>query len=110
MSRGRWQISTDGGDIPIWSPTGRELYYRRGNALMRVPVEAGQAFSAGTPTPLFEEGAYLFLAPQKAYDLAPEGQRFLMLKEGNARGNPDDSVIVVQNWFQELKRLVPSKN
>ena len=46
----------------------------------------------------------------RSYDVAPDGQRFLMIKEGT--GTDDDSpapqIIVVQNWLEELRRLVPA--
>jgi hypothetical protein len=73
-----------------------------------VPVELHPRFFAGTPTRLFE-GQYL-RGTGRAYDVSPDGKRFLMIKEGD--GPRDNSsppgIIVVQNWFEELKRLVPT--
>jgi len=117
VDRGRWQISTiDRGASPIWSPDGRELFYLAGggNTLMVVPVDTGQVFSPGTPKVLFQ-GAYLFIAggtpgtTRRAYDLAPDGQRFLMLKQAESSGQAFTGIVVVQNWFDELKRLVPTR-
>ena len=83
-------------------------------ALMRVEVERGPSWAATTPTLLVKEGYYTtpgapFLG--RTYDIAPDGQRFLMIKE---RGGTDQiaapsQVIVVQHWTEELKRLVPTK-
>ena len=44
------------------------------------------------------------------HDISPDGQRFLMIKEGGADGTPAPaSIIVVQHWVEELERLVPTK-
>ena len=46
----------------------------------------------------------------RTHDVSPDGQRFLMLKEGggDSRNTPPDRFIVVENWFEELRRLVPT--
>jgi serine/threonine-protein kinase len=115
VNRGRWQVSTDRGDSPIWSPDGHELFYRGrgGNTLMVVPVDTGQAFNPGTPDVLFQS-AYLGSAggtpgtTRRAYDVAPDGQRFLMLRQGESSGQAFTGIVVVQSWFEELKRLAPT--
>ena len=60
------------------------------------------------------EGRY-FVPPRgvagRSYDVDPDGKRFLMIKDATA-GDPSatrSSIIVVENWFEELKRLVPTK-
>jgi serine/threonine-protein kinase len=105
---GRWQISTDGGVQPAWAPNGRELFYRAPDgALMQVPIQLQPGFSTGTPRMLLEPG-YLLGGPGRAYDISPDGERFLMITadESRAAGAPP-SIVVVRNWFEELKRLVP---
>ena len=103
---GKQTISTDGGQEPVWSPAGGELFYRRsGRHLMVVPVETEPTFSAGDPEPLFEWRYHTFLA-SRTYDVAPNGQRFLVIKEG-ASDEPLQ-IILVQNWTDELQRLVPT--
>jgi Tol biopolymer transport system component len=115
VSGGRWQISTTGGTRPIWNPNGTELVYFDGpenpaaaasTAVMAVPIEYDPVFRAGVPRKLFE-GEYL--APNAdlhTYDMAPDGQRFVMIKAAEA----DEQVrlILVQSWVEELKRLVPA--
>ena len=110
---GRWPISNGGGTQPLWARNGRELFYRHGNTLLSVPVETTATFSAGTPTTVFE-GSY-FSPPVglagRTYDVSPDGQRFLMIKDAPA-GDPNvapASIDVVLNWFEELKRLLPTK-
>jgi hypothetical protein len=46
---GKWQISADGGAQPMWSTSGRELFYKSGNRMMVVAVETGETFKAGPP-------------------------------------------------------------
>ena len=110
VDRGRWKISTAGGTEPLWSPDGRELFYRTQAALMRVPVETTSAFKAGVPS-LVVAGAY-FGGPGRSYDISRDGQRFLMMK---ARIDPDDplagltQIVVVQHWLEELKQRVPTR-
>ena len=99
-------ISTDGGGQPLWSPDGKELFYRNGDEMMVVPVETDPTFSAGAPEVLFEQQYYLDRA-RRTYDLAPDG-RFLMVKEATDDDAADaPQLILVQNWHEELKRLVP---
>jgi hypothetical protein len=90
---------------------GQELFYlATTGALMRVPVEArSTVWSAGTPVVLFQ-GRYFTGSQGRPYDVSPDGRRFLMVKEAGAdQGDTRPQIIVVQNWFEELKRLVPTK-
>ena len=105
---GQWQISTSGGTESLWASSGRELFYRRGAELMTVPVEAESSFTPGTPEVVFN-GPYR-LGLGRAYDVSADGQRFLMITEGgDAEGaSAPPQIIVVQNWFEELRRLVPT--
>ena len=106
---GKWQISTSGGVEPLWNPNGRELFYRNGNQVMAVPITTAPAFTPGKPVVLFE-GNYLsspFPATGVTYDTV-DGQRFLMVKEWE---DPTavTQINVVVNWFEELRRLVPTR-
>ena len=79
----KWTISTDGGQEPLWSRDGRELFYRTGYRMMVVDVRLSPGFEAGRPRLLFEE-AYPTDASHRAYDIAPDGQRFLMIQDNDA--------------------------
>ena len=57
-SGGRWQVSTKGGDSPLWSLDGRELFYRSGDAVLAVSVQTDSKFSFETPKTLFR-GTYV---------------------------------------------------
>jgi serine/threonine-protein kinase len=100
---GKWQISTGGGTEPVWSPAGRELFYRVGDKMMAVDVETSPSFSFGKPHLLFE-GSYIFATTEgQEYDVSHDGRRFLMMKP---QENPHTVVPlnVIVNWFEDLKR------
>ena len=112
-TRGHWLASTNGGTQPLWARNGRELFYfAPDGALMRVAASGGPAWRAGAPTKLFE-GRYVVRTgslPQRTYDIAADGQRFLMMKApGSDATNAPPQLIVVQHFDEELKRLVPTK-
>jgi hypothetical protein len=81
-------------------------------ALMRVPLERGAAWAAGSPTKLFA-GRFFYSeggpGQGRTYDVSPDGRRFLMVKN-SSDGNPSDApsarFVIVQNWLEELKRRV----
>ena len=110
-------ISTNGGEQPAWSRNGRELFYVQGGGLsgggvttlMAVRVATAPTFVAGTPEPVFES-ADLRIAWGRSYDVAPDGRRFLLTLNKEAPTNlAPTQMIFVQHWFEELKRLVPTK-
>jgi serine/threonine-protein kinase len=101
----RWQISTSGGTSPLWSRDGRSLFYQDGPAMTRVSVEAGPEPDFGTPETLFE-WSYPELNQGRQYDVAADG-RLLMLKERAGSEESAPQIVVVQNFFTELERLLP---
>ncbi len=106
---GKWQISTDGGNEPLWNRNGRELFYRVDEKMMAVDITTQPGFAAGKPRQLFE-GHYLrngvgYARPN--YDISPDGQRFLMVRSVEQEQSPPTQINVVLNWTEELKRLVP---
>ena len=111
VNTGRSVVSTAGGTKPIWARSGQELIYvSPTGALMRVGVVRGASWMATTPALVVNEG--YFTNPVwwgRSYDVSPDGQRFLMIKEGGTdRTAASTSLIVVQHWVEELKRLVPT--
>jgi eukaryotic-like serine/threonine-protein kinase len=112
VNSGRWQVSTTGGTRPIWALSGHELVYvSPTGALMGVGVARGPSWAATTPTMVVKEGYFTNLNWWgRSYDISPDGQRFLMIKEGGIDGTASPaSIVVVQHWVEELKRLVPTK-
>jgi len=105
---GRRQVSTAGGVDPIWSPSGRELFYREGEdaaRIMAVDVEAKEALRTTKPRMLFE-GRYFSGADTGDYAISPDGRRFLMIKLSE-RDATLRHVNVVLGWFDEVRRRVP---
>ena len=102
-------VSTGGGTKPLWTRRGQELIYvSPTGALMRVGVSPGPSWSTTKPAVVVKEG--YFTNPVwwgRSYDASPDAQRFLMIKEGGAGGAAPPSIVVVQHWAEELKRLVP---
>jgi Tol biopolymer transport system component len=97
-----WQVSLDGGRIPVWSPNGRELFYRRGVSMMAADITEGPELRVGTPKQLFAAANWWGGRPQ--FDVAPDG-RFVLINFELARIT---QLALVQNWNEELKRLVPT--
>jgi serine/threonine-protein kinase len=113
----RHLISTRGGEQPAWNANGRELFYVQGGVyspggpttLMSVRVATTPAFQAGTPEPVFEN-AYLRIGWGRSYDVAPDGRRFLLtFRKEPPPALPPAQMVLVQHWFEELRRLAPAK-
>ncbi|MDA2912837.1 serine/threonine-protein kinase [Acidobacteriia bacterium AH_259_A11_L15] len=102
---GRARISTEGGEEPIWSRDGRKLFYRYGSRWYVVDLDLGAEFRAGTPRLLFE-GPYINVFGY-SYDVSPDGERFLVI-EGAEQEKTLTELVVLTNWFDELRRRVPS--
>ena len=113
-SGGRWQISSGGGRNALWGPDGDALFFRTlDGSMMRVEISTEPEFRPGNPESVIEPGSYYVSRFDRTYDISPDGQRFLMFKEGAASSADDPfagltRLIVVQNWFEELKARVPT--
>jgi serine/threonine-protein kinase len=109
---GKWQISTNGGDYPIWSRSGRKLFFLTPDWHVMVVdyTASGNSFLAGKPQ-LWCPRSLRFLGGNYPYDLAPDGKRFaVILDASEATGQEQrstDSLIVVLNFFDELRRRMP---
>ena len=117
----RITISTDGGQSPVWSGDGTELFYRSDarsdNKMFSVEIEIDEGeLRPGKPILLFE-GNYNISTPIGSYDVRSDGQRFLMAQmlpwekrfAKRAEVYFGRKVSLVLNWFEELKRLVPTE-
>jgi hypothetical protein len=100
------RISTKGGWEPLWAPDGRKLFYRNtsGGRVMSVTFEAAQV---GIPEVLLEGAFVGGNRFNRMWDLSADGKQFLMVKRETERLNLNE-IRVVQNWFEELDRLVPT--
>jgi serine/threonine-protein kinase len=103
---GRWQITTDGGEEPLWSHSGREIFFRaRSGEMMTVPITATGTLTSGRPRVLFQAKGYSKALSYRAYDVSPDDQRFVMLRPvSDSVTAPASQMIVVDNWYQELRQ------
>jgi len=65
-------------------------------------------FATSKPRLLFDKAGYSTASPIRGYDLSLDSQRFLMVKLEDRKPSPVTEMILVQNWFEELKRLIPT--
>ncbi|MGI8618387.1 MAG: hypothetical protein ACR2L6_04765, partial [Gemmatimonadaceae bacterium] len=97
----KWPVSVNGGYEPLWSRNGRELFYRDDINMISVAVKTSPSFELGAATTLFPAGQFNFNSGHRAYDVSPDGLRFLMTRLIGTRQT--GNVVVVENWFAELK-------
>ena len=99
--RQKQSVSINGGSQPRWRGDGEELFYVEAATLMAVPVSAETGQVLGSPQPLFSsEGLPLILNDRMRYDVARDGERFV-LAESIAHGS--DYLRVVLNWYEEFR-------
>ena len=115
----KWQISTNGGLTPRWSSSGNELFYAdysRDGWMVSARFEDDAGFKVGERTRLFSLQSSFFATQSPigdwdvTYDVAPDGQRFLMARPDTTVWDPPGSeptFVMVNNWLEELKQRVP---
>ena len=101
-SAAKWIVSTAGGTEPRWSHRGNELFYRdaAGNMVVAA-VRTNPVFSVTRTTTLFSASRFGSFEASPQYDVSPDDQRFLMLRP--LPGADPERLIVVENWFEELR-------
>jgi Tol biopolymer transport system component len=101
--RDKWQVSTSGGDQPMWRADGRELFYvASDHRLMAVPVKPGQTFEAGTAQVLFGDVRMQTSGMHQTYQPSGDGQRFLVTEPTGEDEAP--GITVTLNWPATLKQ------
>ena len=106
---GRWQISSQGGQEPVWAHSGKELFYRVAgttNAQMVMDVMPGRTFVPGARRMLFPLTRYSVSATHPQYAVAPDG-RFLMIRA--TESDRPDQLVAVENFFEVLRARVPRR-
>jgi hypothetical protein len=88
----RWQVSTDGGMFPVWSPDGRELSYVCGDTMMAVKVASLPTSQPGVPIPLFRCPVDLQTPPARNFDVLLDG-RFVMVARNEEVELPEIRVM-----------------
>jgi serine/threonine protein kinase/Tol biopolymer transport system component len=104
-ARGRWQISSGGGEQPRWRGDGKELFYLSlDGKMMAAPVTTGVHFDAGTPAVLFQSTPRqpVLVYDLFVYDVSRDGQRFLI----NTQVKQGDSapMSIILNWPAKLDK------
>ena len=97
---GKWQVSANGGNAPVWAPDGRELYFGSAGAFWSASIQQTPTFRIGVPRRLFD----LRNSTGRRYSVSPDNQRFLVV--GDLDSGENGRVIVSTNWIEELKGKV----
>ena len=106
VATARWQVSTAGGSAPIWSHSGKELFFRNNHDdLVVAQVKTTPTFTVGEQKPLFSLKPFAFAGPVQVYTLAPDDKSFLMMRETAA--GESGLLVVSEHWFEELKARAP---
>lgn len=114
---GKWQVSRGGGQWPMWDPAGTELYYRQDERMLSVAVDMSGGLSLESPRELFHVAGFVWSGGSlegvgRTYAVGPRGERFLIVRDELASYEPaqTNELIIVLNWYEELKQLVPTDN
>jgi Tol biopolymer transport system component len=108
---GHWQISTSGGRMPLWSRSGREIFYiaRQPDRLMVAavtPVAAGAPFVVGTPVALFPVANLSSAALGRTFDISPDDKRFVFVGSGDSEVGAPPALTVIVHWLDSVKARV----
>jgi serine/threonine-protein kinase len=108
VGSGKWQVSNAGGTSPQWSRKGDELFFLDGaNDMQAMRVSTKPTFGVVARQRLFSANGYFASPWAQAYDVTPDGKRFLMLRVGSSPTASTGSLVLVQNFLSELQRKVP---
>ena len=105
--RHRFQISTGGGEEPLWTADGKRIIYRWGSSWYEVDVSTEPKLSATVPR-MIVSGPYINV-PGYSWDMTPDGQQLLLL-EGPDQNRTISELHVITNFFTELERKCPTDN
>ncbi len=107
---GRQQISTDGGRNPVWAHGGQEIFYLAANprSLTVASFRTDPAFTVESREELFDWRGYNGALAHPEWDLAPNDQRILAIGGPPLGVEGESRYVLVLNFFEELKRLVPN--
>ncbi len=100
---GRLQVSVSGGNEPVFSRDGRELFYREDagaeSRLIAAAIRTGQTFEVRSRTPLFDVSNYASAEDHANYDVASDGRSFVFVRAVQAT-----QIRLIQNWAEQLRR------
>lgn len=114
VSARRWQVSTGGGAGPRWTRGGRELVYLDGQGRVMSVTLRGRGIDTvdfSKPESLFTFGVGMVeirYGLDRSFDVSSDGERFVFFGVPTAQASAlSAELVVIQNWADELKRLVP---
>jgi eukaryotic-like serine/threonine-protein kinase len=111
---GKWQISSGEGTYPMWSRSGRQLFFETldNRVMVSTYTAQGNSFAAEKPRVWSEKQLYNLANSSRNIDLAPDGKRFAVLLPVAQAGSAQirSRITFIQNFFDELQRKVPSGN
>jgi len=97
----QYQVSTNGGERPVWSRDGKQIFYRENLKLMAVAVKTqGRTLELGTPSKLFEVAVRNLSG--RWYDVSPDGRFLMNTSPGSAQVQ---NIELVVSWPTELKQV-----
>ncbi len=108
------RISHQGGIEPLWASSGKELFYRlwpggyRNNKFWAVDIQADTSITPGKPRLLFESRGLGPSIPLRNWDISHDGHSFLMVRLEEEEPKPVTELVLIHDWFEEVKRLVPT--
>ncbi len=105
---GKWMVSTDGGQTPVWSRNGKDLFYWSGERIWVTSYAVeGDAFRADKPR-AWSPGRVLRRGASVWFDPHPDGTRFAVVTAAQQTEVRLDTVVFITNFFDELRRIAPS--
>jgi len=108
VASGKWPVSRGGGYAPLWGHSGREIFYvSPDSAMMAATVEAGETFRVTDRQRLFALPAGFNIAQVNVlYDVTPDDQRFIGVRDVSAVAEVTYPLILVENWTGEIRERV----
>ncbi len=106
VSAGKWTVSLGGGSEPIWSHSGKELFYiddHQNMVAARVRSTGSTAFEVTERKVLFSTAPFMLTVNYSSHDVTPDDQRFLMVRRAGVTDSVRTAIVLTENWFEELR-------
>ena len=111
LGSGEKKVSKDGGLSPLWARNGKQLFYWSldHGKIWVVDIQTGADLIVGNPRLLFENNGIMVNPIRRGFDISLDDQLFLAVRQEDRQPQPVTEINLVLNWFEELKRLAPTK-
>jgi Tol biopolymer transport system component len=103
----RRQVSTSGGETPVFSRDGRTLYFRLGDEVLAAEIVTTPELSSSAPRVAFRARAPRVTSDAPTFDVLPDGRGIVAVMLGG--DIPLNQAYVVVDWFEDLRRLSAAK-